>query len=262
MNQSNVYFLFKKVFLFLFWWPFRVSALDFPKKFHGTRGCVSAIPVHPAPLRHDDPQSVYSLVASDIQDVRGNFLATQVWPSARALSLALEQYFLQSEAKKVVCEFGSGPGLPSLVAARIGACQVYATDIDEFGLQLVQEAARQQDLSERITIQKLDLVNAYVDQIPWADLYIISDVFENNAVAEGTARLSANILARGSASVWTFAQSDRAPRETYLWELRRLVQDETLHWTPYDCQNPSNRILQYGSKLWLCDIDETNVFYG
>jgi predicted nicotinamide N-methyase len=256
-----IHYLLNKGILLLCSSLFRVSALDFPKKVRGN-GALS-VPFHAAPLRFKDPLSVYTLVASNIQDVRGNFLATQVWPSARALSLALEHYYLQNDKNdEVVCEFGCGPGLPSLVAARMGASHVYATDIDELGLQLVEEAASQQNLLDRITVQTLDLIHADGEEVPWAHLYIMSDVFENTAVAKGAARLSANILARDSAKVWVFAQSDRAPRETYLRELRLLVEDETLQWTPYDCQNPSNRILQHGSKLWLCDTEETNVYYG
>lgn len=226
---------------------------------------ISGIAVHPVPLRrHNDPDaaSVYSLAASNIQDVRGNFLATQVWPSARTAALALERHLLVP-AETVVCEFGCGPGLPSLTAASLGACHVYATDLDEFALELVEKAAEQQGLLESLTTRKFDLIHSYTDEIPYADLYLMSDVFECNAVAEGAAKITAEILERGTATVWVFAQSDRAQREMYLKELQKLVQDPTLCWRPNKLANDGLKgSLQFHKRLWLCDIDETSVCYG
>lgn len=47
-------------------------------------------------------------------DVTPNFLATQVWPSARAAATTIEKC---SDPSWIICEFGCGPGLPSIVAA-------------------------------------------------------------------------------------------------------------------------------------------------
>lgn len=194
-----------------------------------------------------------------------NFLATQVWPSARSAAMALERHFslMPPENKKtIVCEFGCGPGLPSLTAALLGAPVVYATDLDPFALELVQAAAECQGVSDRVTTKVLDLVHRYPDEIPWADLYLFSDVFESNAVAQGAARVAAECLERSqkqTTSVWVFAQSDRAQRDVFLHELRRLMDDPTLYWQPMTLEEQT---IQSHQRLWLCDIDETQVRYG
>ena len=243
-----------------------------------TSTMVQGVAVHPVPLRHNDPSSPYVFAASsnvaDLGSVsfppkseggdlrrRGsvNFLATQVWPSARSAAHALVRHLLPpdrtSSSVVVVCEFGCGVGLPSLTAAKLGAARVYATDLDEFALELVQAAAEAQDLSETVETKAFDLVHSYADEIPFADLYLFSDVFESDHVAEGAARVTAEILERrGESTVWVFAQSDRAQRETYLAELQRLLDDPTLYWQ--SSSDRQQRAIQSNNRLWLCDVDE------
>ena len=260
-----------------------------------TTTVVRGISVHPVPLRSnkdksEDFRSPYAFAASNVADLATvvaahqtagdthdsqctpqltaashiNFLATQVWPSARSAAMALERHFsLVPENKKItVCEFGCGPGLPSLTAALLGAPVVYATDLDPFALELVQAAAECQGVSDRVTTKVLDLVHSYPDEIPWADLYLFSDVFESNAVARGAARVAAECLElsrKQTTSVWVFAQSDRAQRDVFLHELRRLMDDPTLYWQPMTLEEQT---IQSHHRLWLCDIDETQVQYG
>ena len=260
-----------------------------------TTTVVRGISVHPVPLRSnkdksEDFRSPYAFAASNVADLATvvaahqtagdtddsqctpqltaashiNFLATQVWPSARSAAMALERHFsLVPENKKItVCEFGCGPGLPSLTAAVLGAPMVYATDLDPFALELVQTAAECQGVSDRVTTKVLDLVHGSTDEIPGADLYLFSDVFENNAVAQGAARVAAACLqTQATAVVWVFAQSDRAQRDIFLRELQRLLDDDptTLYWQPMTLEEQA---IQSHHRLWLCDIDETRVQYG
>ena len=84
------------------------------------------------------------------------FLATQVWPSAKVAPQALLQYnphdscghfktdIAQASCSKwKLCEFGCGPGLPSLAAAHTNHySQIVGTDVNQFCMELVQ-AARQ-----------------------------------------------------------------------------------------------------------------------
>jgi SAM-dependent methyltransferase len=209
-----------------------------------------------------------------------NFLATQVWPSARVAAMAMERYLgtnlttpaVAPSSTLVVCEFGCGPGLPSLAATQAGAAKVYATDIDETALALVREAARRQDLSQRLETCRFDLIHSYMDEIPHADIYLFSDVFENSQVAEGAARVAAELLLRGRSKVWVFAQSDRSQRDVFLRHLRELVGDESLGWTKTDARksfaadeddgSPLEPPWQHFGSLWLCEIDETTVLYG
>lgn len=148
---------------------------------------------------------------------RNNFLATQVWPSSRVASMALEQYLPTLPNIHSVVEFGCGPGLPSITAAlsiknkqqqrsskdgKTGNCKVFATDIDTFALNLVKAAAHEQDVSEILETYQYDLAachNNNVDlyeTIPHADLYIMSDVFESKQVAIGAAHVTSMILQR------------------------------------------------------------------
>ena len=159
-----------------------------------------------------------------------------------------------------MCELGCGPGLPSLTFAdmvsrdgrRLGQLRVWATDLDEFALRLVEQAANDQSIA--LATQRFDLVQDQPLNLPKADLYLLADVFESTSVALGAAQCTANVLQNG-ASVWVFAQSDRVQRETYLHELRALLQDPLLAWQPMD-QPPGD------NKLWLCNVDETAVRYG
>jgi len=246
---------------------------------------VRGVEVHQVPLRRNGSDSPYALAVSNVADLATateqttmktsdssssttlppiNFLATQVWPSARSAALALERHLsLLPETTASVCEFGCGPGLPSLTAAALGAPLTYATDLDPFALELVKKAAKQQGFSNRIETKVFDLVNSYTDEIPFADLYLFSDVFECNRVAEGAARVAVECLERrgGTGTVWVFAQSDRAQREIFLNELQRLLQDPSLYWQSSPRGDPEGAV-QSNNRLWLCDIDEMRVTYG
>lgn len=234
---------------------------------------------HRVPLRVHDENSPYALAVSTTASFSletsttsvypspppssFNFLATQVWPSARVASAAIEAYVDPTKIQSL-CELGCGPGLPSLTAARVGVQHVIATDIDTLALELVQQAAREQQLTSNLSTQQFDLLLTQQDDdqqsLPDADLYLLSDVFESNNVAIGAAHLTSRILLenskRSSSHVWVFAQTDRAQRDAYLVELRALLHDDkTLRWTPFE-SGPSS-----SSKLWLCDVDETKVKY-
>jgi predicted RNA methylase len=136
----------------------------------------------------------------------------------------------------------------------MGAAEVYATDLDEFALELVKASAEEQGLSDRIRTSIFDLETG-ANNFPLADLYILSDVFESSRVAIGAARVSQCALQLG-AHVWVFAQSDRTQREAYRREMQKgLGESFQLAWSS-QLDGPSP------SKLWLCDIDETTVNYG
>jgi len=213
---------------------------------------IAGAPVHPVQLRSSDPLSPWCYAAtfepgSTINS--DNLLATQVWPSARSASTALESYINKEWA---VCEFGCGPGLPSLTAAKLGAKSVVATDFDDFALELVRKAANDQGLSN-LSTQIFDLTD--FSDVPAADLYVMSDVFEQSRVARGAAATTVAALQAG-ASVWVFAQYDRVQRELYLAELEKLLPNlkNELKWSS---TFPGAALNQ----LWLCDVDENYVSY-
>lgn len=249
---------------------------------------VSGVAVHKTFLRQNDHASPYCLAVSNALELNQkpttNFLATQVWPSAREASYTVEKCIYSNWT---VCEFGCGPGLPSITAA-IGcnAKKVYATDIDSFALDLADEAYRLQnendnndDNSAAFETRKIDLTVLDTSLIPVADLYIFSDVFESSTVALGAARLSDYILKNMTGSkIWVFAQTDRVQREIYLHEMKRLLkgnsdenEKKSLGWTnkmTYNSNNngDDNDHSSYYSfirkqQIFLCDVDETLVRY-
>lgn len=189
---------------------------------------------------------------------------------------------------ETMCEFGCGPGLPSLTAANViksasGGIlgsqtllkRVIATDVDSVALALVKQAAIEQGLDSILTAQPFDLIenaNA-ISLAPQADLYLLADVFESSHVARGAALLTSQLFlddraGRAPCQVWVFAQSDRAQREVYLDEMKRLLMDESLSWGPVESGPPSlvprsdaPPRNSPSSRLWLCDVDEMHVKY-
>lgn len=225
---------------------------------------IDGVAVHRVPLfrnshseQESSSSSPYCLVAStppfDRPEI--NFLATQVWPSARTVAHCLHQRSIL-QPQWTVCELGCGPGLPSLTAAR--KCRrVIATDLDPFALKLVQTAAAEQGLPN-VQTQPFDLVDHTTSSLPSADLYVLSDVFESSSVAHGAARVVLQALQQQQpCRVWVFAQSDRAQREVFLQDLQKHLSDKQLGW-----QNPRDGPFKDDESLWLCDVDETTVFYG
>mmetsp|Transcript_36869 Transcript_36869/g.77337 ORF Transcript_36869/g.77337 Transcript_36869/m.77337 type:complete len:292 (+) Transcript_36869:73-948(+) len=208
-----------------------------------------------------------------------NFLATQVWPSSRIASTVIEKHM---DPTWTVCELGCGPGLPSLTAAKSGARRVIATDVDKLALEMVCAAAADQgfiknhnnddddvaeDWEEQPFVTKQFDLTCRDNSLPKADLYVLSDVFESAAVAEGAAWhvqsiLSANqkIKNRDSSRVWVFAQSDRAQRDCFLEKIREWYGDEddeqlNVGWS-------MDHAPDRDEELWLFDLDETMVKYN
>jgi hypothetical protein len=112
---------------------------------------------------------------------------------------------------------------------------VYATDIDDLALEMVDTAAAQQRLS--VETHGFDFMEGITgNENKWlnlVDLIVFSDVFESATVARGAARLSHLLFGR----VWVFTQSDRAQREAFLETPRDLQQTcAKLHGTSFPFQ--------------------------
>ena len=118
--------------------------------------------------------------------------------------------------------------------------------------------------------------------LPHADLYILSDVFESSAVAEGAAWHVQSVLSNNKkrarngegsdnekkiradiSRVWVFAQSDRAQRDSFLGKMREWYENHgeqeqqqlLVGWT-------MDHAPDQDSELWLFDLDETMVEYN
>jgi len=270
-----------------------------------------------------------------------NFLATQVWPASRVAASVLQSYFLSllqsnktiiashppitktpTESSNIthiypctVCEFGCGPGLPSLTIAKVvhdallndnnkhshdtlapPPIHVVATDIDPMALQLVSQAAKDQNLTSKfISTERFDLLSQPGEvSIPQANLYILCDVFESKHVIQGAARIIHSILYQQPTSslvsppdllhkrqVWIFCQSDRIQKETFIEEFHNVcrqykeslfyhpqqeVEDdddnwEDIQWEKLTLPLHSNHLIPSTKRLWLCEFDELIVPY-
>ena len=234
---------------------------------HDTPWCYAASLSPIIPLDDDDDNDS-DITSSKPLPPGTNFLSTQVWPSSRIASNIIEKYL---DTTWTVCELGCGPGLPSLTAAKVGARKVIATDVDEIALEMVKAAAIEQGFitkdndTQQFITKRFDLTSQS-EQLPEADLYILSDVFESSAVAEGAAyhvikSLSSNNHHQQqlSSRVWVFAQSDRSQRDTFLRKMvewRKSNGDErVLDWTMDHSPLPKE-------ELRLFDLDETMVEYN
>ena len=219
-----------------------------------------------------------------------NFLATQVWPSSRIASKVIEQHMAPSWT---ICELGCGPGLPSLTAARSGASRVIATDVDPIALELVRAAAIEQGMIEsenniidfspgtdqRLTTRIFDLTSKD-NLLPEADLYILSDVFESSAVAEGAAWHVQTVLSKNrsrmssrgdftpleekeqsTSRVWVFAQSDRAQRDFFLRQVKEWYKNND-NMLPRQLDWKMDHVPDHNNELCLFDLDETTVEYN
>lgn len=209
---------------------------------------VSDLSVHKVPLRRQET-SPYCYAVSSIASLQPhqNFLSTQVWPAARAAASFVEVNLPASLRDMTLCELGCGPGLPSLTAAAaLGVVKVITTDLEPLALELVDAAAQDQGLT--VETRVIDLCG---NELPPADLYLMSDVFESGIVAKGAARL----LHATNSIVWVFCQSDRAQREIFRDELRILCGDDSLDWISMKDYDSSQR-------LCLFNVEESEVCYG
>ncbi len=82
-------------------------------------------------------------------------------------SLCIEWLAENDITDKVVIDYGCGSGILAMVAALLGAKQVYAVDIDEQALQAARENIERNNLVEKITVSHVDRAS-----LPVADVLV------------------------------------------------------------------------------------------
>jgi len=82
-------------------------------------------------------------------------------------SLCIEWLAENDLTDKIIIDYGCGSGILAMVAALLGAKQVYAVDIDKQALQAARENVERNDLSEKIIVGHVDDIS-----LPVADILI------------------------------------------------------------------------------------------
>jgi ribosomal protein L11 methyltransferase len=85
-------------------------------------------------------------------------------------SLCIEWLAGNDVADKIVIDYGCGSGILAMVAALLGAKQVYAVDIDEQALQAARENIDRNKLSEKIIVSHVDNASLPVTDILLANI--------------------------------------------------------------------------------------------
>ena len=100
---------------------------------------------------------------------------TELWPSARglALHLALNKALVLD---KSILEIGCGLGLPSLVATKIGASQVVASDLINDALYHVNANAKLNQINKNLSTQVMDWTNLDMATLQEMDLILAADI--------------------------------------------------------------------------------------
>lgn len=115
-----------------------------------------------------------------------------IWPSGRALAQVLESAEIESVRGKKVLELGCGLGLPSLVAAKLGA-QVTATDFHPEVPRLLRSNMRLNEVVDFELIQ-IDWESHTMPNLGHFDWVIASDVLYERHHPELVARITSRYV--------------------------------------------------------------------
>ena len=119
------------------------------------------------------------------------------WAFAWAGGQALARYILDHPnhvAGRRVLDFASGSGLVAIAAARAGATQVTAAEIDAFAAEAIRINAAANGVDERIIVALADIVG---EDHGW-DTVLAGDICYERAVAEKVTAWLKGLAARGA----------------------------------------------------------------
>ena len=176
-----------------------------------------------------------------------------LWPGALFASRRLWAAREELAGAKVLV-MGAGTGLEALTAATLGA-DVVAGDINRLTLELLQDAAKDAGVGNRLQTQYLDLSG--LDPLPFADVYLFCDVFYTKELAQHVARRCSEILGRSEGATpgrpsWLFLpDSQRFCSDAFLTELNdRRHPAPAMEWQ-------EEKLAQFTGSGILVDEDQT-----
>jgi predicted nicotinamide N-methyase len=151
-----------------------------PEDFIKANAIVTAPPLVPEIKLHLASEVVPLWRATE-EELAANGLPPPYWAFAWAGGQALARYVLDNPVMvrgKRVLDIGAGSGLVGLAAARAGAADVLAADIDAFACAAIRLNAAANDSAIRTTQE--DLIGA---PCAW-DLILVGDLFYERPLAE------------------------------------------------------------------------------
>jgi predicted nicotinamide N-methyase len=179
------------------------------------------------PMVLPDPQAVQQAFTRGELD---SPFWSRVWPSARALGRYLVREPGLVRGKRVL-EIAAGLGLPSIVAARLGA-QVHCTEAEPLALEWIEASARANEIELEVTAWSWDRQ----DPLPACDVLLLSDVNYEPAAFEALHALLRSVLAQGSTVLLSTPQ-------------RLMAKDFIAGWLAYAVHQETLIIEQEGSEV-------------
>jgi predicted nicotinamide N-methyase len=125
------------------------------------------------------------------EDLAGAVLPAPFWAYPWAAGVAIARVVLDHKdwfTGRRVLDFGCGGGIAALAAARAGAREVVANDLDAWALAVARMAAQRQGLS--LTLLQEDLT-ANAEALAGFDIVLCSDLAYEKRVAPAQRRLRA-----------------------------------------------------------------------
>ena len=119
------------------------------------------------------------------------------WAFAWAGGQALARYLLDNPglcAGARVLDFASGSGLAAIAAAKAGAAEVVASDLDPFAIPAIRLNAAANDVTDRIRTAQEDLIGKPVE----ADLVLAADIFYERDLGARVGDWLGDLQARGT----------------------------------------------------------------
>lgn len=119
------------------------------------------------------------------------------WAFAWAGGQALARYLLDNPdlcAGRRVLDFASGSGLAAIAAAKVGAAEVVASDLDPFAIPAIRLNAAANGVADRIRPAQEDLIGREVA----VDLVLAADIFYERDLGARVADWLGDLQARGT----------------------------------------------------------------
>ena len=206
-----------------------MRAPDDPAAFIRAHTRLLPVPHAPEIRLHvaDEATALWQKTEEELEEVG---LPPPFWAFAWAGGQALARYVLDHpevvDGRSVV-DFASGSGLVAIAAARAGALQVTASDLDPFAVAAIRLNADANGVAGRIEPVSDDLLAGE----PAADLVLAADVFYECDLARAVTDWLTRLQARGATILIgdpgrTYLPRDRLEcLETYAVPVSRLLED-------------------------------------